>query len=96
MKRINKTSLLFSFIILIVVFCVISIIAAPTEIRYTWHGINPWNTVQAVPLMFKRFLKTDDWIIYSLSVLIVVYIWWRIYALVNRFKNNRKQEQDIL
>ena len=70
MKTINKTSLLLALIILAIAFSIISMIAAPAEIRYTWHGLNPWNTVQAVPLMFKRFFKMDDWIIYSLSVLI--------------------------
>ena len=68
MKTINKTSLLLALIILAIAFSIISMIAAPAEIRYTWHGLNPWNTVQAVPHMFKRFLKMDDWIIYSLSV----------------------------
>ena len=29
-----------------------------------------------------------DWIIYSLSVLIIVYLWWRIYALVNKFRRS--------
>ena len=82
MKTINKTSLLLALIILAIAFSIISMIAAPAEIRYSWHGLNPWNTVQAVPLMFKRFLKMDDWIIYSLSVLIIAYLWWRIYALV--------------
>ena len=42
----------------------------------------------AAPLMFKRFLKMDDWIIYSLSVLIIAYLWWRIYALVNKFRRS--------
>lgn len=66
MKTINKTSLLLALIILAIAFSIISMIAAPAEIRYSWHGLNPWNTIQAVPLMFKRFLKMDDWIIYSL------------------------------
>jgi hypothetical protein len=30
----------------------------------------------------------DDWIIYSLSVLIIAYLWWRIYALVNKFRRS--------
>ena len=88
MKTINKTSLLLALIILAIAFSIISMIAAPAEIRYTWHGLNPWNTVQAVPLMFKRFLIMDDWIIYSLSVLIIAYLWWRIYALVNKFRRS--------
>ena len=60
MKTINKTSLLLALIILAIAFSIISMIAAPAEIRYSWHGLNPWNTIQAVPLMFKRFLKMDD------------------------------------
>ena len=60
MKTINKTSLLLALIILAIAFSIISMIAAPAEIRYSWHGLNPWNTVQAVPLMFKRFLKMND------------------------------------
>ena len=88
MKTINKTSLFLAFIILAIAFSIISMIAAPAEMRYSWHGLNPWNTVQAVPLMFKRFFKTDDWIIYYLSALIIVYLWWRIYALVNKFRRS--------
>ena len=88
MKTINKTSLFLALIILAIAFSIISMIAAPAEMRYSWPGLNPWNTVQAVPLMFKRFFKTDDWIIYSLSVLIIVYLWWRIYALVNKFRRS--------
>lgn len=88
MKTINKTSLFLAFIILAIAFSIISMIAAQAEMRYSWHGLNPWNTVQAVPLMFKRFFKTDDWIIYSLSALIIVYLWWRIYALVNKFRRS--------
>lgn len=86
MKTIDKTTLILSLIILAIAFSIISIIASPTEIRYTWQGFNPWNTVRAVPLMFQRFLKMDDWITYSLSVLIIAYLWWRIYALANKFK----------
>ena len=86
MKTINKTSLFLALIILAIAFSIM--IAAPAEMRYSWHGLNPWNTVQAVPLMFKRFFKTNDWIIYSLSVLIIVYLWWRIYALVNKFRRS--------
>lgn len=64
MKTINKTSLLLALIILAIAFSIISMIAAPAEIRYSWHGLNPWNTVQAVPLMFKRFLKNGrNWVI---------------------------------
>ena len=59
MKTINKTSLLLALIILAIAFSIISMIAAPAEIRYSWHGLNPWNTIQAVPLMFKRFLKME-------------------------------------
>ena len=88
MKTINKTSLFLAFIILAIAFSIISMIAAPAEMRYSWHGLDPWNTVQAVPLMFKRFFKTDDWIIYPLSALIIVYLWWRIYALVNKFRRS--------
>ena len=88
MKTINKTSLFLALIILVIAFSIISMIAAPAEMRYSRHGLNPWNTVQAVPLMFKRFFKTDDWIIYSLSALIIVYLWWRIYALVNKFRRS--------
>lgn len=86
MKTIDKTTLILSLIILAIAFSIISIIATPAEIRYTWQGFNPWNTVQAVPLMFRRFLKMDDWITYSLSVLIIAYLWWRIYALVKKLK----------
>ena len=71
MKTINKTSLFLALIILAIAFSIISMIAAPAEMRYSWHGLNPWNTVQAVPLMFKRFFKTNDWIIrvnYRLSL----------------------------
>ena len=81
MKTINKTSLFLALIILAIAFSIISMIAAPAEMRYSWHGLNPWNTVQAVPLMFKRFFKTNDWII-------IVYLWWRIYALVNKFRRS--------
>ena len=70
MKTINKTSLLLALIILAIAFSIISMIAAPAEIRYSWHGLNPWNTIQAVPLMFKRFLKMDDWIISILSLVL--------------------------
>ena len=44
MKTINKTSLLLALIILAIAFSIISMIAAPAEIRYSWHGLNPWNT----------------------------------------------------
>ena len=37
MKTINKTSLLLALIILAIAFSIISMIAAPAEIRYTWH-----------------------------------------------------------
>ncbi len=87
MKTINKTSLLLAHIILAIAFQHIND-CCPRLKYVTWHGLNPWNTVQAVPLMFKRFLKMDDWIIYSLSVLIIAYLWWRIYALVNKFRRS--------
>ena len=50
MKTINKTSLFLALIILAIAFSIISMIAAPAEMRYSWHGLNPWNTVQAVPI----------------------------------------------
>lgn len=39
MKTINKTSLLLALIILAIAFSIISMIAAPAEIRYSWHGL---------------------------------------------------------
>lgn len=92
MKNIDRTSLIISFIILIVVFSIISIIASPTDIRFSLQGINPWNTVRAVPLMFKRFMDVDSWIIYTISVLLLAYLWWRTYALIYKIKNRRKEE----
>ena len=86
MKTIDKTTLILSLIILAIAFSIISIKASPAEIRYTWQGFNPWNTVQAVPLMFRRFLKMDAWITYSFSVLLIASLWWRIYALVKKLK----------
>ena len=58
MKNIDKTSLIISLVALVAAFSIISIIAAPTEVRFSWQGINPWNTVRAVPLMFKRFMTS--------------------------------------
>ncbi|WP_065220313.1 MULTISPECIES: hypothetical protein [Butyricimonas] len=94
MKSIDRTSLIISFIALVVVFSIVSIIGSPAEIRFSWQGINPWNTVSAVPLMFKRFISLSDGIIYTLSVLLIAYLWWRIYALINKIKNrpNRQKE----
>ena len=93
MKTINKASLFASALILIIMFCLISLISAPAEMRYSWQGINPWNTIQAVPLMFKRFLKMDNWILYTLSTLTIAYLWWRIYVFVNKF--NKRKNSDI-
>lgn len=94
MKSIDKTSLVISFAALVVVFSIISIIASPAEARFSWQGINPWNTVSAVPLMFKRFISLDNWIIYTLSVLLIAYLWWRTYALINKIRNRQNQQKD--
>lgn len=41
MKTINKTSLLLALIILAIAFSIISMIAAPAEIRYSWARAEP-------------------------------------------------------
>lgn len=94
MKSIDKTSLIISFAALVVVFSIISVIASPADIRFSWEGMNPWNTVSAVPLMFKRFISMDNWIIYTLSVLLIAYLWWRTYALINKVRNRRNQREN--
>ncbi len=88
MKNIDKTSLIISLVALVAAFSIISIIAFPTEVRFSWQGINPWNTVRAVPLMFKRFIDIDNRIIYTISMLLIAYLWWRMYALIKKIKNN--------
>lgn len=94
MKSIDRTSLIISFAALVVVFSLISIIASPTEVRFSWQGINPWNTVSAVPLMFKRFIGLNDGIIYTLSVLLIAYLWWRTYALINKIRHRQNRQKE--
>lgn len=48
MKTINKTSLLLAIVILAVAFSIYHV-AAPAEIRYSWHGLKP------VELLFRLF-----------------------------------------
>ncbi|WP_294142385.1 hypothetical protein [uncultured Sanguibacteroides sp.] len=89
MKNKNKITLLMALLILIIVFSIISVITTPASMRFSWNGINPWNTVKGVFYMFNRYIHVNAWVNYSLTVLLIAYLWWRIYALVGRFRRRQ-------
>jgi len=82
----NRTNLLLSFAVLILFFSLITFSAAPDSTRYSWQGINPWNSAVGLSLLLKRFLSVDAWIIYTLTAGLIAYLWWRIYMLIKRLR----------
>lgn len=90
-KKINKIELLFSFIILIIFCSAISICSAAENSRWTFESINPWNCVQGVSFTISYFLHTGAFISYSVTLLLILFIWWRLYVLLfvtsNTIKN---------
>ncbi|MCR9012194.1 hypothetical protein [Gabonibacter chumensis] len=89
MKNKNKITILIALLVLIITFSIISMITSPADIRFSWAGINPWNTVKGVFYMFNRYIRVNAWVNYSLTVLLIAYLWWRIYALVGRFRRRQ-------
>ncbi len=85
MKNINKLALILSLLLLTVLFSAISIIALPKAFRYTWVAMNPWNGVEGVMLTIQRFLHTGPTWTYIISGCLILLIWWRLYALINRW-----------
>lgn len=94
MKNINKRTLFLSLLILLIAFSAVSMIASPAEVRYTWTGINPWNGIQGIPMTLNRFLNLGAGVTYTLSALIVAYLWWRIYALITKLGKRRTSEEE--
>ncbi|MDL2283133.1 hypothetical protein LJB94_01285 [Odoribacter sp. OttesenSCG-928-G04] len=92
MKKINKIALILSFITLLVIFSGISMIALPKEYRYNWVSMNPWNGVEGVMLTVQRFLGTGEILTYILSFALIIFLWWRLYAVILRYFPKREEE----
>lgn len=83
-KHTDPLSLILATIAILLVFSVLSFIAAPPSIRFTWLGLNPWNSVQGVFALVHKYLNTPDFWTYLIGVLLILLVWWRMYAVVHR------------
>lgn len=83
-KRTDPLSLVLATIALLLVFSVLSFIAAPPSVRFTWLGLNPWNGVQGVFALVHKYLATADFWTYLIGGVLILIIWWRMYAVVHR------------
>lgn len=84
MKNIHKIALIVSFIALIALFSLLSMLNYTKEFRYTWQGMNPWNGVEGVVFTVNRFLHTGEVFSWLIGTVLILFIWWRLYALLKR------------
>lgn len=85
MKNINKLALILSLLTLLIACSVLNMSSLPKEYRYTWAGMNPWNGVEGIAFTVSYFLHTGIAATYVITIGLVLMIWWRMYALFNRF-----------
>ncbi|MDY4042790.1 MAG: hypothetical protein SOY65_03165 [Marinifilaceae bacterium] len=85
MKKIDKLIVFLSLISLTVIFSLMSLVAAPSPIRYTWKGINPLNGIEGVYSMFEKYLGLAPWLTGILSGILILLVWWRLYTMIKRF-----------
>lgn len=90
MKNLNKYALLYSFLVLIIAFSALSMSAAPSNMRFTWEGINPWNGFEGLAFTIGYITPVPVWAVYLITIAITLLIGWRLYALFNR----KKQDED--
>lgn len=84
MKNLNKIALITSFLVLLVAFSVLSMTSVPQELRYTWKGLNPWNGVEGLAFTIRYFLHASVTLTYLLTAVLILLVWWRLYAIFNR------------
>lgn len=85
MKNISKIALLLSFLVLCIMMSVLSMTASAENLRYTWAAINPWNGVEGVAFTIGYYLSMGATVTYIVTIALLTFIWWRLYALISRF-----------
>lgn len=89
MKRTNILILLISFLLTVMACSALSMSAVVREYRFTWVAMNPWNGVEGISLTVSRFLHTSPQVSLSIAIILLLIIWWRIYALICRHTGSR-------
>lgn len=88
MKHFNKYALLYSFIILVIALSAFSMSAAPSNMRLTWDGINPWNGIRSFAFTIGYIIPVATWGVYLITAGVILVIWWRLYSLFYRKRQN--------
>lgn len=92
MQNINKLALLLSFILLALLCSALSISAAPENARWTLESMNPWNGVEGVAFTIGYFLNMGGWVVYTITVGLLLVIWWRLYTLISKLLRIGRKE----
>lgn len=82
--KINKLALILSLLTLLVLCSLLSMTSVSKEYRFTWVVMNPWNGVEGIAYTVKHFLHTSKAVTNLLTAVLMIVIWWRLYALYNR------------
>ncbi|WP_251622030.1 hypothetical protein [Odoribacter lunatus] len=84
MKNLNKIALILSFIVVLIAFSVLSMSSLPAEYRYTWMGLNPLRGMEGLAFTVQYFLHTGAVLTWTITIALILLIWWRLYAIFNR------------
>lgn len=87
MKNIRLPIVLLSFLILVLACSALSMSAVDSQYRFTWVAMNPWNGVEGIAFTVGYFLHTGKAVSLLLTAVLLLVIWWRIYALIRRTFN---------
>lgn len=82
--KINKLALILSLLTLIIACSLLFMFSVGKDYRFTWVVMNPWNGVEGIAYTVGRFLHTSKLVTNLLAGVLLLVVWWRLYALYNR------------
>lgn len=84
MKRVNKLSLIISFIAVVAACSAISVSASAENLRWTLESINPWNGIEGLAFVMGYLLNSGGFLAYTISIGLFVMLWWGLYVIIAR------------
>lgn len=82
--KINKLALILSLLTLIIACSLLSMFSVGKDYRFTWVVMNPWKGVEGIAYTVGHFLHTSKLVTNLLAGVLLLVVWWRLYALYNR------------
>lgn len=91
MKRLNRTPLIISLLLVTVACSALSISSVAENNKWALESINPLNGIELMAFVVSYFLRSGAFVSYGIMMVFLVLICWGLYALLTlilrRIKN---------